>query len=361
MYRTGRLVGILLLFALVAAMAAGCSQAAQTPPAGDSSSGSPGSDAPTSETPPSTQQPAKPVRLRVGYAAAPNYPQIANYRWEEEMAAQFGYEVEHFFFADAQVAYKSLIAKAVDVVVAPLLPAIQFAAKSDTRLKVVAADLQAPDYVLVAQPEVSSLQDLEGLKLGISTPGDMSDTLSRAVLKRNNIDINKVQIVKVGGTGARIAALRAGQIDAGMAHADAGLAATADGLKILFALGKSTQGYLQHGMVFRQEVLDQEPDLVQTMVNSFVDNVRWAAANREEYIEYSRKWVPDLEDSIREQAYDIFADINMFAVNGGLSEENLTFTLDLELESGTLEQPVPVSEWVDTRFLDKYLEENGRL
>ncbi len=307
-----------------------------------------------------TEKPkAPPALVRIGYASDPDFTQLNNYKWEEILADKYGYKVEHFFFDGSQVAYKALLAGAVDVVVAALLPAIQVSSQSKTKLKLIAADLQSPDYVLVARPELKKLKDLEGKRLGISTPGDISDTLSRAVLKRENIDVSKVTIVKVGGTGARMAALQANQIDAGMAHADAGLVAASKGLSLLYEVGLSTQGYLQHGLVANENWIKKDPTLTQNVVDGFIDSARWAATDRQGYIELSKKWIKDLPDEVRNQAYDIFKKINMFAMNGGMDEKFLKITMDLEIEAGSLEKAVAFSEWSDPTFAQAYLKANG--
>lgn len=352
-----RFLGSAVIMLLVLALVAGCSKPAQNP-------APPASGTPTNtsgDTPaPEPEPQAPPVLIRIGYASDPDYTQLANYKWEEYLQSKYGYQVEHYFFDGSQVAYKALLAGAIDVSVAAVLPAIQVSMQSPTlKLKLIASDLQAPDYVLVSRQGINSLKDLEGGRLGISTPGDISDTLSRAVLQREGIDMSKVNILKIGGTGARMAALLSDQIDAGMAHADSGLAAAEKGLNILYAVGNSTQGYLQHGLVANEKWISKDTAVTQNVVNAFIDSVRWAAGSKEEYIEFSKQWIPEVSDNIRNEAYDIFTNINMFAVNGGLSQENLQTTLDLELEAGSLEEAVAFEEWVDTTFVDAYLAANG--
>lgn len=300
--------------------------------------------------------------LRVAFASEPDFTQIMNYKWLDDMRREDGLEIEEMFFESSQDAFRALVAGEADIAVGTLLSAILLVQETGEGVKVIASDLQAPDYMLVSTPEVESLEDLAGGKVGISTPGDISDSLTRAVLDREGVDPGDVDFVQVGGTSARMSALLDGQIDAGAAHAAEGLAAVEQGLKNLFVYGETMPDYLQHGVIVQNAWLEENPNLAQRIVNRFVDSVRWAAEDREGYIEMSNEHLEGLSETARQQAYDIFEEIGMFAVNGGMSDELLQNTVEIEREVGTLdEDSPPVEEWADPSLVEAYLEENGEV
>ncbi len=72
-------------------------------------------------------------------------------------------------------------------------------------------------YILYAQKQYKTIQDLKGKKVGASNKGGSSDIATRAAFKANGMDPDKdVTIVYVGSHSQRTAALMAGSIDAGV-------------------------------------------------------------------------------------------------------------------------------------------------
>lgn len=300
--------------------------------------------------------------IRVAFASEPDFTQVSNFRWLDQLREQDGLEVEELYFESSQDAFRALIAGEADVAVGTILSAISLVQEAGESVKLIAADLKATDYLLISTPEIESLEDLRGQKVGISTPGDVSDTLTRVVLKREGVDPAEVQFLQIGGTSARMSGLLENQIAAGAAHAAEGLTAVEQGLKNLFVYGEAVPDYLQHGVIVKDEFIDANPNLTQLMVDRFIDSTRWAAENREEYIELSKEKVEGPSDAARDEAYEIFLDIDMFAVNGGMDDAILENTVAIEQEVGTLGEDVPaIDEWADATFVEHYLEENGEL
>src|SRR5258706_12812250 len=64
--------------------------------------------------------------------------------------------------------------------------------------KIVAAPLVKMPFVLVTQKEIRRLEDLRGKALGVVRPGDLSDRLSRLLVKRFNIP--DVTMRPIGGS-----------------------------------------------------------------------------------------------------------------------------------------------------------------
>lgn len=350
-----------VLFALLALMVAACTGATASPSATQAEPSAAASEPEESTAPSEAAGPGEPETdtVRVAFASQPDFTQVMNFKWLDDMEAT-GLTVEDNYFESSQDAFRALVAGEADVAVGTLLSAILLVQETGESVRVIASDLQAPDYLLISQPDVESVADLEGARVGISTPGDISDTLTRVVLNREGVDVEAVDFVQIGGTGARMAALLEGQIEAGPAHAAEGLTAAEEGLKNLFAYGNAIPDYLQHGLIVTDEWIANNPNLTQIMVDLFVESTRWANDNKDEYIERSADTVEGPSDAARDQAYDIFQEIGMFAVNGGMSMDLLENTVAVEKEVGTLGDDAPaVEEWTDSSFVESYLERFG--
>jgi NitT/TauT family transport system substrate-binding protein len=352
-----------VLLVLLALLVAACTSGTASPSASEAAPepSEAASEPAESAAPSEAAGPGEPETdtVRVAFASQPDFTQVMNFKWLEDMEST-GLTVEDNYFESSQDAFRALVAGEADVAVGTLLSAILLVQETGEGVKVIASDLQAPDYLLISQQEVETLADLEGQRVGISTPGDISDTLTRVVLNREGVDVDAVNFVQIGGTGARMSALLEGQIEAGPAHAAEGLTAAEEGLKNLFAYGTAIPDYLQHGLIVTDDWIASNPNLTQIMVDLFVESTRWANDNKDEYIERSADTVEGPSDTARDQAYDIFQEINMFAVNGGMTTELLENTVAVEQEVGTLDDSAPpIEEWADPSFVESYLERNG--
>jgi NitT/TauT family transport system substrate-binding protein len=298
--------------------------------------------------------------LRVAFASSPDFTQVSNFKWIDDMRAK-GVDVKDLYFQSSQDAFRALVSGEADVALGTVTSAILLNMSAGENVKVIASDLQAPDYILVSTPEITKDADLQGKRIGISTPGDVSDTLTRLVLQSRGADTSKIDFVEIGGTGARMQALLSNQISGGAAHAAEGLSAVQKGLKNLFAYGQTIPDYLQHGLIVQQSWIEKNKQFAQEMVDSFIESTRWAADNKDGYIELSKKNVEGIDYQVRSQAYDIFKSINMFAINGGMEDRQLNTTVDIEKKVGTFDDKEipPLSAWSDPTYVNNYLQRNG--
>jgi ABC-type nitrate/sulfonate/bicarbonate transport system substrate-binding protein len=357
--RTASLLGSVVLFAACSTGgAASPSQPASTPAptsAGESTEPS----APASVEPSAPEGPGEPERttLKVVQGSDPDFTQVALTKAFEYMKDK-GVTVEFSSVVDTDTATRSVIAGQQDIVVNSLYFGIN-ANKADIPLRTFLVDIQAVDYLLMSTPDVTTVDQLEGGTVGINKPGDLGATVADQCLKFSNVDVSKVEYVQVGGTSARMSALLAGQIMAAPAHAAEALNAQKEGaLNLLVDCGEAIGTFLQTGASSTQEWLDANPNLAQLFTDSYIDALRWAQENKDEYIELSKTVVPDLDDEIRDSTYDLLVEQKIFAVNGGLTEEAVQKLVDIGLDSKSIEEPVP-DDWYTMKFIESYLARNG--
>jgi len=299
------------------------------------------------------------VTLRLGSASTPDFTDVAMLRMVDKLEER-GAKVEVSLFEGDQAPLRALIAGEVDFVAAGVPATIHLAEAADEGVRVFVVNLQETDYLLVGQPQLQSLQDLSGKKVGIASAGGISDVLTRLVLRAEGVDENSVDWVTVGGTSARTAGLASGQIDAGPAHAADALAAKEqNGLKVLWRNADTVDDYLQQGLVSTKDWLANNKDVAQIIVDEMIDASRWAAENKDEYIERSEADIEGPSDAVRSGAYDIFKEIGMFPVNGGMDADQLNNTAQVEVDLGNIDSLPALETYTDTSFVEDYLDRNG--
>jgi len=324
-----------------------------------SSETTPDTTPPTHATTPATnavpQLEATSIRLAT---SPPEFDTITDAKWIE-LLEEAGIEVETFEFETSPDTVRAVASGAGDLVNSSPLAIMQYIEASGGGLTVIAVELLKTDYYLMAPPDVASVAALEGQIVGISTPGDISDSLTRVLFEEAGVDLSTVEFAQIGGTSARIAALSEGQISAGAAHAADGLAAQEEfGLVPLARYADYIPDYAQRFLAASPEWLEANPVLAQLVVDKLLEAQRWAQDNKDEYIALSEELVEGISPEIRSEVYDLFAQEGFFSVNGGLA--TIEPTADVERRQGNLPEDFGAdNSWIDPSYVESFLERNG--
>ena len=342
--------------ALVAVLMVGCS----TAPAGPSATPPPASEPPTPA--PASAMPER-TAVNMVVASSPDFTQISLPKWQD-LVAESGIELSLEHVEATDNALRAVVSGAADIYVGSLTPLIRAVQETGVDLKLIAIDSQATDYIFGAQEDVADLEDLAGRPVAIGSAGDLTESVIRAATARAGFPdlADELEFVPIGGTPARVAALLSGQVDMSPLHAPDGITAMAEDptLKSLLTAADHLDNYLQTGLITSQGFIDENPVLTQLLVDRFLEANRWAADNKDEYIDLADEVVPDLSREVRSQSYDTFQEIGLFAVNGGMKADQLeAFVETVKSTGGLPEDAPPPSEWSDSSFVEDYLARNG--
>ncbi|HZR99818.1 MAG TPA: ABC transporter substrate-binding protein [Chloroflexota bacterium] len=185
-------------------------------------------------------------------------------------------------------------------------------------LRVVYTSLDRPAYQLWSStPDVRTLQDLVGRRVGISSRGDTHEISMRLLLKKHGIDPDSVVYAAVGSGAARISAIESGAVDAAtlaprdflqLAQPRGNLLADIEEEIKLVYTGIATSGPL----------LRSEPGLVERFLRSVVKGREYARRYREETLAVLDKYTPTGRD-VNEQDYD--ENVRIFTAEGWVPDE----------------------------------------
>lgn len=300
------------------------------------------------------------VKVRLIGSGAADFSSLDVVYWQSLLKKQ-GLDVDFKFIDAPDTAARTVIAGSADAYVGSLPSAILAVKNASANIKIVAVNNQTSDYVLLAKPEVASIQDLKGRTIGIATPGSAGDTIIRAALKAKGIDPAESKFVTIGGTSARVTALLAGQIDTAPVHAADGATAVATGkAKVLFNTGDTIGLYLQSGLIASGDWMKKDPQAAQAVVDAFIDASRWAATNKDGYVALSKEQFPKMADGERSSSYDLYTQAKFWPVNGGLGQAGIDAFIKLTQDSGELPKDLPPqSQWVDDSFAKNYVKSHA--
>lgn len=126
---------------------------------------------------------------------------------------------------------------------------------------------------LVARPNIKSMEDLRGKRIGVFRFGAASHLRLIYVLPRYGLSARDVTLLQVGDSPDRLVALAGGSIDATLISPPDHFEALRAGMKILLNLRDLNIAYQGSGLVTTQRVLARKRDLVRRFLKSYVEAI----------------------------------------------------------------------------------------
>jgi NitT/TauT family transport system substrate-binding protein len=167
-------------------------------------------------------------------------------------------------------------------------------------LRVVFAPLRRPLYALYAKPEIRSIAELDGKKVGVSSIGSGPDLLLRDIMKKRMADGGKkVAILAVGGGAERFVALKTGVVDAAVLATPFTLTAKQDGYRELFSfINERDYADIPVATFTREDLLQSNPALVERFVRAQVKGLLYMRNSRDRTVSSLARALKVKEDAV---------------------------------------------------------------
>jgi len=240
------------------------------------------------------------------------------------------------------IAVKALIAGDVDYLLA-WGSAIR-AAVTGVPLKAVVGMASRPLHVLIARSEIKTPKELKGKIIGVDSVAGTVDYLSRVAVRHFGFEPEKdVKIIVTGESPTRLAALRAGSIDATPIDVAFAMKAEDEGFRRLIYLGNIIELPLS-GIAVMDKKLQTQREQVKKVVRATVRGTRFMKQNRADTIQMVSDYL-HITPSQAAKAYD--ASINSFTDDGIISDKGVNLDVQLTKERLKITKEIPLSQLVD--------------
>jgi ABC-type nitrate/sulfonate/bicarbonate transport system substrate-binding protein len=174
--------------------------------------------------------------------------------------------------------------------------------------KIVASPLVKLPYVLVTRKEVKRPEDLKGKSLGIARAGDLSDRLSRAVIKKLGLPVEAVTIRPIGGSqGERYQAMAAGIVHGVIITPPLDVRAKNEGYNIMYRLIDLNIPFIYSSLHTSYKMLRERPEIVQRMVAAFAEIIYYVEKNPDKAKASIAKAMRTGDPEALQSAYDTYA------------------------------------------------------
>jgi NitT/TauT family transport system substrate-binding protein len=223
---------------------------------------------------------------------------------------------ERGFFREEGLDVELIVMQAIQTIQATLGNSTQFASATGSAvaaavrgadIRVILAVTDQPSFDLIVQPNITSVQQLKGKKIGTGGVGSLAEILARRILIAHNVRLEDVAILATGPSHVTYTALKAKVIDAAPLQMPLTFTAQDEGFRKLVSAAdvyRSVQG----GLATTKAMLTEQPELVTKVVRAMLKAMRLIKTDRKYAIEFLKgPWV-DIgkdPDKIASRVYDI--------------------------------------------------------
>ncbi|HZS01846.1 MAG TPA: ABC transporter substrate-binding protein [Chloroflexota bacterium] len=346
--------GALLPAALLAALLGACSGASApaaqpaAPPAKPvaTAAGQQGAAQPT--------QPPAPVTIRLSYPSrsAPQVlPLIAQ---EEGFLPRQGVELDATFFQGGPPALQAMMAGAADIT-SQITGTTVNAIANGADVAIIMGLQADPDYQLYARAGINSVQDLAGKNVAAADPGSELNTLVRKTLAYYGLPPDRYDLLPIGATNNRYAALTQGAVDATLLSVPLTFDAEARGMKYLGTTGDAVPNYMFTTVATKRDWGRQNADALVRFIRGYQEFLTWMQdpANRAKMVQY---WVKlsGASEEAASQTYDTYVTgplkNKVISPDASVDRDGVQAVIDIMLESDILKRPLTVDEVVDLSY-----------
>jgi NitT/TauT family transport system substrate-binding protein len=237
---------------------------------------------------------------------------------------------ERGFFREEGLEVELIVMQAIQTIQATLGKSTQFAsatgsaissAVNGAEIKVILAVTDRPSFDLISQPNIASVQQLRGKKIGTGGVGSLAEILARRILVAHGVRPEEVVILATGPSHLTYLSLKAKVIDAAPLQMPLTFTAQDEGFRKLVAAGDVYQS-VQGGLATTKAILSEQPELVTKVVRAMLRAIRLIKSDRKYAIDFLKgPWLDIGKDpeKIAARVYDVAAPALL--ENGSVNED----------------------------------------
>jgi NitT/TauT family transport system substrate-binding protein len=194
-----------------------------------------------------------------------------------------GLNLEMIFIAGGSLSLQALIGKSLDLLMTGGPPVVN-AYLQGAKIKIIGGATNLLPYMFVATGGIRNAEQLKGKRIGISRFGSNTDYVVRLALNQFALSPNEVQIIQVGGSQARLVAMKSGAIQATVLSPEETLVAQKMGYGILLDFIEKGIEFPHVNVVVRDDFLEMQPQTVRSFMRAYIESVRYYKTHRAEAI-----------------------------------------------------------------------------
>jgi NitT/TauT family transport system substrate-binding protein len=259
-----------------------------------------------------------------------------------------GLNLELVFIPGGSVSLQALIGKSLDLLLTGGPPVVN-AYLQGAKIKIIGGVVNLLPYMFVVTTGIRSGEQVKGKKIGISRFGSNTDYVVRLALNQFGVTPNDVQIIQVGGSQARLVALKAGAIQATVLSPEEALVAQKMSFNVLFDFIEKGIEFPHVNFVARDDYLETQPQTVRSFMRAYLDAVRYYKTHRAEAVKKIMLLSKLPERQMAEVVYD--GSLRATPDDGKPTVKGMEVVLEAAGKENPKAKFLTVQQLLDLRFL----------
>jgi ABC-type nitrate/sulfonate/bicarbonate transport system substrate-binding protein len=212
-------------------------------------------------------------------------------------------------------------------------------------------------FRFVVRPEIKSVADLKGRRVGVAGFGLLAERAARLVLAKLGLNPEKdVTLLQTGGEATRLAALINGSIDATVLNPPVHKRAVEAGMRVMANMAEMGIPFQNSALVTTQRYIVKNPDVMRRLVKSFVEGIHLIRTNPEVTKRAIAKYMRMTDQKELDEAYEILDSLTQRKPYPTLEGfKNIIADLSPKIPAARTADP---KDFVDVRFLEE-LDRSG--
>jgi NitT/TauT family transport system substrate-binding protein len=203
-------------------------------------------------------------------------------------------------------------------------------------------------WVVPKASPVHGIKDLKGKNMGITSPNGITTAYAKMLLEKNGMTLKDVNAVPIG-TGAGIAALDAGKLDATYEYEPLYSRDEAK-FRIIANVGDVYPRLVNLFLVATQDMIDHHPDQLRAIMLTYKQAVDFVYAHPKEAADIATPYMVSTNQAIMERAVARLVTFHAWA-DGSFDKSAMDNLQKILLLAGEIKSKVDFKPMIDNRFL----------
>jgi NitT/TauT family transport system substrate-binding protein len=223
--------------------------------------------------------------------------------------------------------------------------------------KQLAVLTEKPLHHVVARPEIKTIADLRGKRVGTQRIGGSDHLAAEAILQAKGLDLKDVQWVTLGADEpVRVEMLKKGLVDAICVSPPGPVRLQKEGYNILGGPKDLKVGSPISAISITELRLKENRDQAKKVLRATVRALRFIRERKDEVVPIMVQWLQQTKE-IASESYDLV--VPSFSPDGGVSDATYQFAVDARLRELKSDKRVPLSQLRDFSLLREVQKELG--
>ena len=261
---------------------------------------------------------------------------------------QQGLNLEMVFIPGGSLSLQALIGRSLDLLLTGG-PPVANAYLQGAKIKIIGGVTNLLPYTFVVATGLRTAEQVKGKKIGISRFGSNTDYVVRLALDQLGLSAAQVQIIQVGGSQARLVALKSGAIQATVLSPEEAMVAQKMGFSMLLDFIEKGIEFPHVNVVARDDYLETQAQTVRTFMRTYVESVRYYKTHRGEAIKKIMELSKLPERQMAETVYE--GSLRATPDDGKPTVKGMEVVLDSLAKENPKAKSLTVQQLLDLKFL----------